>query len=280
MLHTYQDRLNGFFSIATADEWLPINKDKASDHYIVLLNFGEPIVITKDFVSAKIDTRGICLLAPGSYISNMEYQDQNHCLIEFNQAFYCLELHDKELSCNGLFFGALSKLPILITTPEESFNNIHLVEIFKGEMNQQESTQGEMLKLLLKRLIIKCVRLGKQQLFIEENPLVEETDVIRKFQALVEKHFREKHKVTDYAELMFKSPKTLSNTFKKLQNQSPLQIIQERIVLEAKRQLYYTDKSVKEITFELGFSEPAQFSRLFKNITDVSPSEFQKNILI
>ena len=85
--------------------------------------------------------------------------------------------------------------------------------------------------------------------------------------------------MADYADLMFKSPKTLSNTFKKLRNQSPLHMIQERIILEAKRQLYYTEKPIKEITYELGFSEPAQFSRLFKNTTGLSPSDFQKQVV-
>jgi len=279
MLHTYQDQLDGFFSIASADEWLPINKDSAIKNYVVLLNFGAPITLNKDFERTILENRDICFLTPGSYISNVQVEDQNHCLVEFNQPFYCLELHDKELSCNGLFFGALSQLPVLRTSPEEASNNIHLIDIFRDEMSQKESTQGDMLKLLLKRLIIKCVRLGKRQLFLEETPAAEETDLIRKFQALVEKHFREKHKVGDYAELMFKSPKTLSNTFKKLRNQSPLYMIQERIILEAKRQLYYTDKPIKEITYELGFSEPAQFSRLFKNNTGLSPSDFQKQVV-
>lgn len=279
MLYIYQDQLDGFFSISSEDEWLAINKDSALKNYTVLLNFGAPIHLSKDFENTILENRDICFLTPGSYISDVQVTDQNHCFVEFNQAFYCLELHDKELSCDGLFFGALSQLPVLQTSPEESSNNIHLIDIFRDEMSQKESTQGDMLKLLLKRLIIKCVRLGKRQLFIDQTPTVEETNIVRKFQALLEKHFREKHKVADYADLMFKSPKTLSNTFKKLRNQSPLHMIQERIILEAKRQLYYTEKPIKEITYELGFSEPAQFSRLFKNTTGLSPSDFQKQVV-
>ncbi len=279
MLHTYQDQIDGFFSIASADEWLAMNKNSALKNFVILLNFGAPIHLNKDFEDTILENRDIGFLTPGSYISNVQIEDQNHCFVEFNQPFYCLELHDKELACNGLFFGALSQLPVLRTSPEEAANNIHLIDIFKDEMSQKESTQGDMLKLLLKRLIIKCVRLGKRQLFLEATPAVEETDLIRQFQALVEKHFREKHKVADYAALMFKSPKTLSNTFKKLRNQTPLRMIQERIILEAKRQLYYTDKPIKEITYELGFSEPAQFSRLFKNVAGLSPSDFQKQVI-
>lgn len=82
--------------------------------------------------------------------------------------------------------------------------------------------------------------------------------------------------MVDYANLLNKSPKTLSNLFKKYGNKSPLQIIQDKKVLEARRLLYYTDKSVKEIAYEIGFEDIQTFSRFFKKIEGVSPSNFKK----
>ena len=280
MRYSYKDQLDGYFAISTADQWLEKYQNQPLPHYCILLNFGAPMLLTKDFKNFQLEPQDICFMSPGTYISAIQMMDQQHWFVEFNTAFYCLELHDKELSCDGLLFGALPDLPILNTNDQQATNNLHLIDIFKEELEKDDSTKGDMLKLLLKRLIIKCVRLGKEQLFNEQEPPDEETDIIRKYQALVEKYFRSKQKVADYAELLFKSPKTLSNTFKKLHTATPLQIIQERIVLEAKRQLFYTDKSIKEITFELGFTEPAQFSRLFKNVVGISPSEFQKRQLV
>jgi len=88
----------------------------------------------------------------------------------------------------------------------------------------------------------------------------------------VEKHFREHHQVADYASLLYKSPKTLSNVFRKLGRKTPLQFIHERIVLEGRRLLLYTDKPIAEIADELGFLESGHFSRLFKRVTGDSPS--------
>ncbi|MBX2901647.1 MAG: AraC family transcriptional regulator [Cyclobacteriaceae bacterium] len=65
-----------------------------------------------------------------------------------------------------------------------------------------------------------------------------------------------------------------------LNEKTPLQLIHERIILEAKKMLLYTDKSSKEISFELNFSDPVQFSRLFKNVTGVAPIKFKKEGLL
>ena len=94
---------------------------------------------------------------------------------------------------------------------------------------------------------------------------------------MVEKYFREKHQVKDYADLLFRSPKTLSNLFHKYGKKTPLSIIHERIILEAKRLLLYSDKATEEIAFDLGYKDSGHFSKFFKKQEGVSPSLFKKN---
>ncbi|WP_430815496.1 helix-turn-helix domain-containing protein [Carboxylicivirga sp. RSCT41] len=275
---TFNDNINGLFSVSHAGKWRDRNIERSISNYVILMNFGESIHLQVDFEKHEIRKNQLCFINPGSYMASFEFKDDQHFIIEFNSAFYCLDLHDKEVSCNGLLFGALPAFPVITATDEEANDQLVLINTIKKEFDLPDTTQGDMLRLLLKRLIIICVRIARSQLFSNSAPLTEDTDMIRKFQALVEKNFRDKHKVADYAELMFKSPKTLSNTFKKLSGVNPLQIIQERIILEAKRLLFYTDKTIKEITFELGFEEPAHFSRLFKKLTGESPSQFQADL--
>lgn len=92
----------------------------------------------------------------------------------------------------------------------------------------------------------------------------------------MEIHYRKEHQVQFYAGLLNKSPKTISNIFSIYNKKTPTQVIQERIIAEAKRLFYYTDKSVKEIANILGFEEVAHFSKFFKNCTSQNPSELKK----
>lgn len=105
---------------------------------------------------------------------------------------------------------------------------------------------------------------------------VKQIDLIRDFNFLVEHHFRNKHSVDEYALLLSKSPKTLANLFKKAGNKTPSQFIQDRIMLEARRLLRYTDKSVSEIAYEIGYEDIHSFSRFFKKQENQSPTDFRE----
>lgn len=196
---------------------------------------------------------------------------------QFNREFYCIVDHDREVSCVGLlFYGATLPLFLYLDHPEKRKFEA-LLMVFDDEFSTQDSIQGEMLRMLLKRLIIKLTRLTKDQ-FVDAQLTEPDLTIIRRFNLLVETHFREFHAVSDYANQLNKSPKTLSNLFAIYNRQSPLQTIHERIALEARRLLLYTDKSAKEITYELGFEEVAHFSRFFKKQVGLPPSEFKNQI--
>jgi len=193
----------------------------------------------------------------------------------FNREFYCIADHDEEVSCNGILFFGTQDLPI-ITIPEEQERKFELLlEVILEEFRTVDNIQGDMLQMLLKRLIIICTRLAKEQHIVRE--LNDgQIDTIRQFNVLVDVHFRTLRKVKDYADLLHKSPKTLSNLFATNKQQSPQQIIQERVVLEAKRLLLFTDKQTQEIAYDLGFEDPAYFSRFFKKQAGLTPSAFRE----
>ena len=197
---------------------------------------------------------------------------------QYNRDFYCLETHDQEVSCIGfLFFGSHGTM--FITMADNDVKKLQsLLLVFVDEFDEKDNIQGDMLRMLLKRLIILVTRLAKKQYLSHMQMESSEFDVVRQFNLLVEKHHKEHHQVQEYAAMLNKSPKTLSNLFARYNQKTPLQVIQDRLVLEAKRLFYYTDKSAKEVAFELGFEDPANFSRFFKGQTSSSPSDFKQNL--
>jgi len=198
--------------------------------------------------------------------------------LRFNRPFYCIIDHDVEVSCRGLLFFGASQIPI-ITIPEEEIEHFQtLWKMFTIEMRLNDNLQIGMLQMMLKRYLILCTRLYKvqHQLSIEK----EENDLLREFNFLVEEHFRTKHSVAEYAELLNKSPKTIYNIFAKINSKSALHYIQERRMLEARRLLSYSTMRINEIAYEIGFDDIQTFSRFFKKQEGVSPSEFKKTHLL
>lgn len=197
---------------------------------------------------------------------------------QFNREFYCIADHDAEVGCVGFLFYGIQH-PFFIHLTKEDEKNLAVIEqLCIEDMHIQDGMQGEMLRTLLKRLIIQLTRIAKKQTDNYRKFSEERMDLVRTFNLLLEAHFRTQHEVRFYAQQMNKSPKTLANIFSLCHYPSPSRLIQQRIILEAKRYLYYTDKSAKEIGDELGFTSPAHFSRFFKLNTGLSFSAFKASL--
>lgn len=217
----------------------------------------------------------IISLTPTQYLTFIK--GTGAIVYQFNREFYCIKDHDKEVSCMGILFFGNAVIPHVRLDQQEAQQYQTLHEILLAELENKDTIQAEMLRILLKRFIIKTTRLIKiQDHGILEDLHYEKLQLLRNFNILVETHFRQEHRVSFYADQLYKSAKTLSNSFSK-HHKSPLQIIHDRIILETKRLLSYTEKSAKEIGFELGFDDPSHLSRLFKKHTGFSPSAFRKN---
>lgn len=200
-------------------------------------------------------------------------------MVRFNRPFFCVVDRDSEVGCKGILFFGASQLPVFRIPDDELEKFDILWRMFSIEMQSRDSLQIEMLQMMLKRLLILSTRLYKAQKMAGTVAESTQTDLIREYNFLVEQHFKTKHTVAEYANMLHKSPKTISNLFSRLGAKTPLQLIQERKMLEARRQLRYTDLPIKEIAYALGYEDLQTFSRFFKVQEGMSPSEFREEIL-
>lgn len=249
-------------------------KDKKDKLLTIAWNRGEDQTVKIDEVEYSFPTNTVlCLMVNETF----HFPDAYSIVAwQFNRDFYCIVDHDKEVSCVGfLFFGSSQRMFIHLDKKEERKMEL-LFQVFMDEFEDTDHIQGEMLRVLLKRLIIIVTRLGKRQYVTETAGLTEDKlDIIRQYNLLVEKNYRNEHQVKFYADRLNKSPKTLSNLFALYNHKSPLLVIQERVLQEAKRLLMYTNKSAKQVAGELGFDDATHFSKFFKKKIGVTPSEYR-----
>jgi len=197
-------------------------------------------------------------------------------LLKYNKSFLCVLNADSEVGCKGLLYFGSFDLPI-IQLPATEINRIQLeFDQVVEELKVRDKMQLEMLRMILKRVLIVCTRLFKNQKNL--NVFAEaKVDLVREFSFLVEQHYRNAHTVADYATMLNKSPKTISNVFKKVTGKSPLSYIHDRIILEAKNLLVYSNLEISEVGYELGFNDVQGFSRFFKRYAKLSPSGYKQN---
>jgi AraC family transcriptional activator of pobA len=155
-----------------------------------------------------------------------------------------------------------------------------LCEQIKTEMQRPELAQHELLVSYLKIFLITAARLkiGQQPTAAASIKDDKEPFILQKLKDAIEANFKTKHAPADYAELLYISPKALAKITKSHFNKTLSSLINERIIIEAKRELYLTDKTIKEIAWELGYEDEYYFSRFFKVHADVSPQLYRETV--
>lgn len=229
-----------------------------------------------DHVEMILERNEIVSLTPLHHVK-VKAADGTYLTILFNSNFYCIYGHDNEVSCNGFLFNGTSHVMRLLLMPDQTAALQEVTDKLTHEYEVKDNLQEEMLRILLKRFIITCTRIARTKFAITAEK-EKSFDMIRRYYVLVDTHFKEKKKVADYADLLHRSPKTLSNLFSSYGLPSPLRVIHERTEAEARRLLLHTSKNAKEIADILGFEDLSAFSRFFKNMTGESISEYRKRI--
>lgn len=238
----------------------------------IIWNTDSPMTIAIDNIEYQLLKNEIIFLTEFHKIDTFDFQ--NARLVRFNRPFYCIIDHDTEVGCKGLLFFGASNVPI-VSIPDEEFEKFDILwKMFRLEMTSKDNLQVDMLQIMLQRLLILCARSYKKSSQFDKLEK-SQMDIVREFNFLVESNFLTHHDVAYYASLLHKSPKTLSNLFSIVSKKTPLNIIHDRIMLDARKRILYTDKSIKEIAYDLGYEDIQTFSRFFKNKEGISPVEYR-----
>lgn len=150
-----------------------------------------------------------------------------------------------------------------------------------GRMLEAEIKDGGQIQVLANYLgiaLAKCMRWWTERLPDEGAADAMQTDLIDRFRALVDVRFLEYDQIRDYADKLHVTPGHLTDVVRKRLGTTPSALIDERLLLEAKRLLLHGDQSVKEVGFGVGMNDPAYFARWFKKLEGCTPVEYRGSV--
>lgn len=269
-----------FFKLMTICDYKTENQSEVfhlHDYYSVFwIKTGE-VVHATDFVEYTLKGNSILFVPPG--IAHRMILDK-YCdgvTFIFNEEFIRMNF-DSNIPVHQyeIFFNHTFKSMVTLTDDDiPAFEMI--VEKLMKEYNRHDKFSRSIILNLLNLFFLEASRIYEQQSQEEEvEPGDAPNSSIIEFKSLIDKHYREEKGVAFYAEKLNMQPSCLNNVTRRTTGITAGEMIRNRIITEVKRLLFSTDMSIKEIGIEMGFDDPAYFSRFFKKYTGTSLSDFRE----
>lgn len=176
----------------------------------------------------------------------------------------------------------LRKLPIIQNLHNEhelilSDSDVDFMnDIIKKLLVEYENENGwrnSMLSAYLQIMLIHLSRIYTDR-FSNDN-VSSNRELLKKYQGLIAQNFAQIHDVAGYAAMVNLSAGHFSEIIKEQSGKTAIQHIHDRLLLEAKRLLFHTDTSIKEIAFQLGFEDASYFNRFFKRLSATTPADYR-----
>jgi AraC family transcriptional regulator, transcriptional activator of pobA len=173
---------------------------------------------------------------------------------------------------NDLFGVSAIKLPAGASVFSNMFDLME-TEVQRGA----DQYQGRILKNLLHNFLLHAERERRTQDFkeIKKGP---DLDYVLLFRDLLEKAYKEQKQVSYYAAELSVTEKRLNQAISKILGKTSKQMIDDRVMLEAKRLLVHSTDTIKEIAYQLGFLEPTNFIKYFRKHSQHTPVEFREKL--
>jgi AraC family transcriptional activator of pobA len=229
-----------------------------------------------DFKEYHIESGSLHFISPGQVHQIRRAKGCHGYVITFTEELYALHEEQKNFLQQIELYHNYST-PTLVNFASDFFERLRRLTLqMESEYNSEGLMREELMRSYLNIMLIHSNRVFKSQQ--PEQASVSKNILLPRFRQLLDAHFIEKQHVQDYAQLLGVTPNYLNDAIKKSTGITASQHIHERLLLEAKRILFNTEFSIKEIAFALGFQDPTYFGRFFRKLANTTPGDFREAI--
>ncbi|WP_316820274.1 helix-turn-helix domain-containing protein [Pedobacter gandavensis] len=197
-------------------------------------------------------------------------------MLQFHGDFYCIEYHKKEVACNGLLFNNIYQKPFVNLEMDDYADLNYILEKLIPELENNGSYSAAVTRAYLQLILALSSKIKSNDNIIDEE--LNRHHPIMEFKGLLESNFHKERQPSFYADRMAISPNNFSKLCKQVFLKTPSELIHDRVILESKKLIHLSYKSMKEIAAELNFDDENYFSRYFKKHTGISPTAFREQV--
>jgi AraC family transcriptional regulator, transcriptional activator of pobA len=230
-----------------------------------------------DFHSYTVQGAGLHFLTPGQvHLLNFSTACTGY-IVAFSEDFYTFYNPSAPKLSKFTFFQPAHRQPV-VTLKETECHYFHNIMENMVADHLHDDNDPSLTGIYLGLLLQKAALIGKRDAQMPDSQLSGVPEIVGHFQELVEKNFREMHEVQQYATKLEVSPDYLSKVIRKYLAVSSQEYILDKLLLEAKRLLVFTNLSSKEVAYHIHIDDPSYFGRIFKKKTGLTPNEYRDHV--
>ncbi len=227
-----------------------------------------------DFKRYECTQNSISVLFPHQFHKIDNPDNVSGSVLMFTEEMFCSEMLRKELRAYCL---DMKQRLNSISLPKDIYSEIKVLNGMITELySDLNIIKKEQIRHLIKLIILKLLDYTKTRELSQKE--TSETNMFMEFTNMVDEKYREVRLVSEYCELLDVTPKRLNALSKKYNGQTAIQIIHEKIYIEARRLLAFSEMTHKEIAYNLKFDSPSAFSKFIQKKSGYTPTQLQSKL--
>jgi AraC family transcriptional regulator, transcriptional activator of pobA len=242
------------------------------DFYLITLFTKGSGTHTIDFTTYNVKPGNVFFMSPGQMHAWQLSDETDGYVLFFNSSFYTMDREERRIT-NFPFYNT-TQLNAVELTSSQLKPTLEFIHLLESESRAHSSFQHSILRSLLDALLYKLF-----SFFQSRSLSSSDIPLISKIELLIDQFYIEHKPASFYADRLNISPQKMNVHTRSFLNKTVTELLNERLLNEAKRLLVYTEKSVSEIAYELNFNDNSYFTKFFKRLEKQTPEQFRKRFI-